>query len=377
MAGIYVHIPFCESRCLYCDFFSTTDVEKRERYVSTLLKEMELRRNELPQQDSFRTIYIGGGTPSQLSTKDLKRIFDGIYSLFDVRADAEVTMECNPEDMTLAFAEGLRTLPVNRISMGVQTFDDERLRFLHRRHNSQKAHEAVDLLKEAGYQNISIDLMFGFPGEQLQEWEKDIEKGLSLDVPHLSAYSLMYEEGTALTKLKESGMITALEDDEMLDMYALLMNKLEESGYNHYEISNFCKPGMESRHNMSYWQGESYMGFGAGAHSYNGIIRKWNIASLDHYMEGVMRGTGYSDYEILSDKDRLNEYVMTRLRTIKGMDLEQVRNEFADKTDLSEFERVLSKHLDGGNLIQENGIIRLSRKGLYISDTIMSDLFEL
>ncbi len=374
MAGIYVHIPFCESRCLYCDFFSTTEVEKREQYADALLKETEDRRDEL-KGETVGTVYVGGGTPSQLRTDTLRRIFEGIYAWYDVEEKAEVTVECNPEDVTPAFAEGLRTLPVNRVSMGVQTFDDNRLRFIRRRHTSQKSVEAVNLLKANGFQNISIDLMFGFPGEKLEEWEHDIDRAQELDVPHVSAYSLMYEEGTALTRLKESGKIAELDDEEMLEMYTLLINKMEKAGYRHYELSNFCQPGKASRHNMSYWEGVPYLGIGAGAHSYDGRQRRWNVSALDKYMEGVLNSTCYWEVEKLSDTDRFNEYVMTRLRTDKGMDTGWLRREFGGKIDMREFEQTLHRELESGCLVKEKGRVRLSRKGLYISDSVMSDLF--
>ena len=375
MAGIYIHIPFCASRCLYCDFFSTTHAEKSDQYAESVLMEMEKRKEELSGDETVKTIYVGGGTPSQMSLDSLRQILEGIYRHFNVCADAEVTMEFNPEDVTQAFAEGLSTLPVNRVSMGIQTFDDERLRFIRRRHTSNKAINAVNLLKEKGFKNISIDLMFGFPGEHLEDWEADIEKALSLDVAHVSAYSFMYEEGTALTRMKESGQVAALDDEEMLAMYTLLINKLEDAGYEHYELSNFSHKGKESKHNMSYWEGVSYLGLGAGAHSYDGERRRWNVNSLEKYMDGVRTGTEYWEEEKLSYADKFNEYVMTRLRTKKGMDVEWLRSEFGGKIDMKEFERTLRQELENGNLVEEGQRLRLSRKGLYISDGVMADLF--
>ena len=375
MAGVYVHIPFCASRCLYCDFFSTTESEKRESYVDALLHEMQCRKEELSAAQHVETIYIGGGTPSQLSIDNLKRLFDGIYSIYDVNENAEVTIECNPEDVTSSYAAGLTTLPVNRVSMGLQTFDNNRLRFLRRRHTSEKSLESVYLLKEKGYKNISIDLMFGFPEETLQMWSDDIDKALSLGVPHISAYSLMYEEGTPLTRLKDSGKINVVDDETMLSMYTLLKNKMEDAGYEHYELSNFCLKGMESRHNMSYWTGKSYIGLGAGAHSYDGVHRRWNITSLEKYIEGVHDGSVYWESETLSATDHFNEYIMTRLRTKNGIDIDYLHSSESKDIMTKEFERLLDLHLSTGNLVEENGRLRLSRKGLYISDSVMSDLF--
>ncbi len=375
MAGVYVHIPFCASRCLYCDFFSTTESAKKESYVDALLQEMLCRKEEMSAAQRVETIYIGGGTPSQLSIDNLKRLFDGIYSIYDVNENAEVTIECNPEDVTASYAAGLTTLPVNRVSMGLQTFDNNRLRFLRRRHTNEKSLESVYLLKEKGYKNISIDLMFGFPEETPQMWSDDIDKALGLGVPHISAYSLMYEEGTPLTRLKDSGKINVVDDETMLSMYTLLINKMEDAGYEHYELSNFCLKGMESRHNMSYWTGKSYIGLGAGAHSYDGVHRRWNITSLDKYIEGVHDGSVYWESETLSATDHFNEYIMTRLRTKKGIDIDYLHSSESKDIMTKEFERLLDLHLSAGNLVEENGRLRLSRKGLYISDSVMSDLF--
>lgn len=375
MAGLYVHIPFCASRCLYCGFFSTTESEKRESYVDALLQEMSQRKEESCGHENVATIYIGGGTPSQLTPSELSRLFDGIYNTFDVLDDAEVTIECNPEDVTPNFVDSLFRLPVNRVSLGVQTFDESRLRFLRRRHTSEKSMESVQLLKEKGYENISIDLMFGFPEESLRSWSDDIDKALSLSVPHISAYSLMYEEGTPLTRLKESGKINALDDEMSLSMYTLLINKLEEAGYDHYELSNFSLKGKESRHNMSYWTGESYIGLGAGAHSFDGRVRRWNVSSLSKYIEGVRDGCVYWETETLSDTDHFNEYLMTRLRTKRGVDLDYLRSRYRKNIMTKEFEQSLNLHMSAGNLVMESGCLRLSRKGLYISDSVISDLF--
>ncbi len=336
---------------------------------------MQCRKEELSAAQHVETIYIGGGTPSQLSIDNLKRLFDGIYSIYDVNENAEVTIECNPEDVTSSYAAGLTTLPVNRVSMGLQTFDNNRLRFLRRRHTSEKSLESVYLLKEKGYKNISIDLMFGFPEETLQMWSDDIDKALSLGVPHISAYSLMYEEGTPLTRLKDSGKINVVDDETMLSMYTLLKNKMEDAGYEHYELSNFCLKGMESRHNMSYWTGKSYIGLGAGAHSYDGVHRRWNITSLEKYIEGVHDGSVYWESETLSATDHFNEYIMTRLRTKNGIDIDYLHSSESKDIMTKEFERLLDLHLSTGNLVEENGRLRLSRKGLYISDSVMSDLF--
>ena len=378
MAGVYVHIPFCASRCLYCDFFSTTALERRREYVDALLKEMELRKREKTDYGTgeVETIYIGGGTPSQLRAEEFGRIFDAIYAHFRVSENAEVTIECNPEDVDKRFLDGLKKLPVNRVSMGIQTFDDERLRFLCRRHSSEKAVDAIHILQDDGYENISVDLMFGFPGERISDWEQDLETAVGLDVPHLSAYSLMYEEGTRLTLLRDSGKITPIDDEQSLSMYTLLIDYTEESGYEHYELSNFSKPGYGSRHNTCYWTGVPYIGFGAGAHSYDGrSFRRWNVSSLDKYIKGVSSGSSYYETELLGDTDVYNEYIMTRLRTRNGIDLEEFDCQYGENEANTLFKEMMKRHLTHGNLAVESGHLHLTRKGLFISDSVMSDFF--
>ena len=294
MAGIYIHIPFCKSRCIYCGFYSTTGLELRQRYVDALCQEMETHPFPLPEGMGIDTIYLGGGTPSQLTMDQLRQIFiyiNKVYSLPSIQGGAgggsEVTIECNPDDVTDEFAEGLTILPVNRVSMGVQTFSDERLRFLHRRHTAAQAVEAVARLRKAGIRNISIDLMYGFPSETLDDWQHDIEAAISLHVEHLSAYCLMIEEGTPLYRMQTDPINEELERQ----MYYTLIDRLEAAGYEHYEISNFAHPGYRSRHNSSYWKGTPYIGLGAAAHSYDGkSCRRWNVSDIHQYIEGIEKG---------------------------------------------------------------------------------------
>ncbi len=375
MQGLYIHIPFCASRCIYCDFYSTTRLSERNRYVDALTQELKMRSSEIGDAEKYlSTIYIGGGTPSQLSTRHISLLFDTIQKYFNVSSDAEVTIECNPEDINDDFLHGLRGTPVNRLSMGIQTFSDERLRFLRRRHTSSKATEAVESCKLAGFTNISIDLMFGFPGETPAEWEHDLSQAFSLQVPHISAYSLMYEEGTALSKMRESGIIRSTDDETCNKMYSLLLDRAESNGYIHYEISNFCLPGFHSRHNRSYWQGIPYIGIGAAAHSFDGQTRRWNISDLKKYIHIIENGEKYWECEILNQNDKYNEYVMTRLRTQEGIDIHEFQNIFENKYFQYLTENA-SKHIVRGDLVQEKGKIHLSRRGIFISDSIISDLF--
>lgn len=329
---------------------------------------MRLRRHEMNTRPD--TIYLGGGTPSQLKPALLRELFDGIASTFGLPDQAsEVTMECNPDDVTEEFAALLAQLPVNRVSMGVQTFDDDRLRFLHRRHTAREAREAVARLRQVGIGNISIDLMFGFPGQTLDAWREDIRQALALGVEHLSAYSLMYEEGTRLYDMLQRGDIREIDDGLSLQMYDLLIDSLTAAGYEHYEISNFALPHRRSRHNSSYWHAVPYVGIGASAHSFDLASRSWNVSNIGAYMDTIERGERPSESELIDDDTRYDDIVTTALRTREGICLDDL---------LPRHRRYLlqtaQRHLDDGTLQCHNNCISLTRKGIYISDTIMADL---
>ena len=369
MAGLYVHIPFCASRCVYCGFFSTTRLDQRQAYVEALGCEMRLRAS-CNGRTRIDTVYVGGGTPSQLSAEQLRQLFLYIYNVCDVSSQAEVTIECNPDDVTVSFVATLSQLPVNRVSMGAQTFNDERLRFLHRRHRAEQVGEAVQRLRTVGIANISIDLMYGFPNETMQEWNADIDAALALDVEHLSAYALSYEEGTPLYTMLQQGRVEELDEELQRGMYYTLKDRLEAAGYEHYELSNFARPGCRSRHNSSYWNHTPYIGLGAGAHSFDGRHRQWNVADISQYVKAIDEGRVPADSEVIDDVTRYNETVMTALRTIDGIRLDT----------LSPAERAhcltqAKKFLDCGWLcLSDDDILRLTRDGLFVSDTIMSDL---
>lgn len=367
MAGIYIHVPFCESRCVYCGFYSTTQLERRGAYVAALCREMELRRDYL--SEPITTIYLGGGTPSMLTGEQLAWLFHHIYKVFSVAEDAEVTMECNPDDITPAFCHGLSELPVNRVSMGAQTFSDERLRFLRRRHKAANVGEAVSRLREASIHNISIDLMFGFPDETLDEWAADIDAALRLGVEHLSAYSLMYEEGTPLYRLLEQGRVSETDEELYRQMYDLLANRLTAQGYEHYEISNFALPSFRSRHNSSYWTGQHYLGLGAAAHSYNHATRSWNVADIGQYIEAIMAGRQPATTETLDAATRYDDRIVTALRTCEGLALSNLAPH--ERTYLL---RQAKPYVQSGHLRQSDTHLALTRTGIYISDTIMADL---
>lgn len=370
MQGLYIHIPFCKSRCIYCGFFSTTMLDLRQQYVDALCQEMKMR---CQGAENISTIYLGGGTPSQLTTDQLRQILHRAYIYNKVEKDAEVTIEVNPDDVTERFANDLTQLPVNRISMGVQTFDDKRLRFLHRRHTAEQVTTAVDRLRAAGIKNISIDLMYGFPGETIADCEADIAKALSLQVEHISTYCLMIEEDTQLQKMLQQGNITETEEELERQMYETIINRLEDGGYEQYELSNFARPGFQSRHNSSYWDGTPYIGIGAAAHSYDIESRSWNIADIKQYIQGMANSQRIFEEERLDCDTRYNDAITVALRTSRGLDLQALSPKH--RTYCLENAQ---RYLDDGLLERtQDNRLRLTRRGLFVSDMIMSNLIYL
>lgn len=374
VAGIYLHIPFCKSRCTYCDFYSTTALAQRDRYVAALCRELTQRA---ATATPVNTIYIGGGTPSQLAVRQIAHLLRTIHDHYRVAADAEITMELNPDDVSADYAHALSATPVNRVSLGIQTFCDDRLRLLRRRHTAADAVQAVRTLQSAGFANISIDLMFGFPDETETQWHDDVEQALLLRVPHISAYSLMYEEGTRLTRMLRQGQIRETDDETVLRMYRLLTTRLREAGYEHYEISNYCLPGSHSRHNSSYWDGTPYAGFGCAAHSFDGTTRSWNPAHLHTYIISMeQQGHISRESETLTTAQRYNERIMTRLRTARGADLDRLRRDFGQH--LYDYcLRMAQPHLRDGRLrITDDRRLCLTDEGIFVSDSVMSDLMS-
>lgn len=365
MRGLYIHIPFCKSRCTYCGFYSTTMLEWRQRYVEALGREMEIRAGEAAP---LSTIYLGGGTPSQLSGEQLLKLFAYINKVYDTSELQEVTIECNPDDVTTDFCQVLAQLPVNRVSMGVQTFSDERLRFLHRRHSAQQVSEAFQRLRAMGIGNISLDLMFGFPGETLAEWHDDIAQVLKLNPEHISAYALMYEEGTPLYEQWRKGKFEQVSDESSRLMYEHLIDSLEDAGYEHYEISNFAR-GRRSLHNSSYWNQTPYIGLGAAAHSFDGLTRSWNVSNLRQYVEAIEAGRRPFESETIDADTRYNDLVTTALRTKEGISLSSLTEKHRNYL-MQNAERALT----AGLLELSGDHIRLSRQGLFVSDDVMSDL---
>ena len=372
MAGIYIHIPFCKRRCIYCDFFSTTQSEKKPTYVRALCQELDLRKDYL-EGEEIETIYLGGGTPSQLSQEELEAIFRTIYNIYKVKGNAEITLEANPDDLTPEYVAMLCQLPINRISMGIQTFHEETLKLLHRRHTATQAIEAFRRCREDGFQNISIDLMYGLPGETLASWKQDLQQAIDLHPEHISAYHLIYEEDTTLWKLREQHQVEEADEDLSVSLFSTLIDELTKAGYQHYEISNFCLPDLHSRHNSSYWIGKKYLGCGPSAHSYNGTSRQWNVASLEKYIKGIELEKPDYDIEELDLYTRYNDFVLTSIRTCWGMPLTHLRTTFGEEL-YNYCLRMAKPHIREGVMEIREDVLQLTRRGIFVSDGIMSDL---
>lgn len=374
MAGIYIHIPFCKKRCIYCDFYSTTLLKYRGAYMGTLCRELRQRKDYL-KGEAVRTVYLGGGTPSLLQRAELEQLFGEIGRVYGLGACEEITLEANPDDLTEHYVQMLTTLPINRLSIGIQTFDDGLLKLLNRRHTAEEAISTVKRCQDAGFKNISIDLIYGLPGETDALWEHDLEQSITLDVQHISAYSLTYEEGTALWQLREKQQVLETDEEQSLRFFSTLMHTLKEAGYQHYEISNFCLPGYHSRHNSSYWDGTPYLGCGPSAHSFDGTSRQWNVASLQDYLQLMEESKPTYERETLDLTTRYNEQVMVGLRTSKGIDLEKLRTIYGEKLYRYCLE-MARPCIDRGFLVRENQQLRLTEKGIFISDDIISDLMD-
>lgn len=368
---IYIHVPFCKCRCIYCDFYSTTLGEEiRKKYVETLCDELSCRKDYLPNR-LIKTVYFGGGTPSQLSVCEIKTIIDCIHSTYDVAQNAEITFEANPDDITPEFVNGLINLGINRVSLGVQTFNDALLKLLHRRHTAEQARKAVYLLKNGGFENISIDLIYGLPQQTLNMFAADLTDAFSLPITHLSSYALTIENGTPLHKMIEENELQIADEDSFVAEYEALMEAASNAGFEHYEISNFALPEYYSRHNSAYWDGTHYLGCGPGAHSYDGKSRRYNLPDINAYISQCPNIP--HETEPLSAEAQFNERVFTSLRTQKGLDLEQLKKDFAPSW-CENLMAAAQRHLEGGRLKQNGHFMALTQKGYFVSDDVMSDL---
>lgn len=368
---LYIHIPFCASKCIYCDFYSKTNTQDIEDYLTCLKREIGLRSNRSDQLD---TIYLGGGTPSLLSPKQLGGIFDCLNSSFDLSSLKEVTIEMNPDDVTNEYLDGIASLPINRISMGVQSWYDDDLKFLRRRHTSDRAMSAVKMCQDKGYSRLSLDLIYGLPNQTIERWKHNIMTTLDLDPGHISAYHLIYEEGTPLNNLRLKGRVSPIDEELSLEQFELLISLMSDGGYEQYEISNFAKNEAYAIHNTSYWLGLPYMGFGPAAHSYDGIdCRRSNYSDLRRYIDCLLEGQDAPhDNEYLTQVNRHDEMIMCSLRTKWGLDLSRYESLFGRRAEiLRQSQSFIDQHL----LQVRNDHLILTRKGIFLSDGIMSELF--
>lgn len=373
MAGLYIHIPFCESKCIYCDFYSMANNNHLiDKYISALLVEAVERKKEL-NTETLTTVYLGGGTPSLLSSTQLSKLVNGLKKVFDFSAVEEFTIEVNPDDVTPEYIQQAKSLGINRVSMGVQSFSDEDLRFINRRHTAKQATDAIHIIKEAGIDNISIDLIYGIPGQNIEIWKNNVDIAISLSVQHISAYTLMYEEGTRLSVMRSLGKIKEVDDDVVAAMYDYLVAQLKSNGYTHYEISNFALQGFHSRHNSCYWNLTPYLGLGVAAHSFDGTVRRFNPSNLKMYLDALAEGKLCVEVEKITKAEKYDEYVMLRLRTADGIDADELMHRFGEEYYQFFIEKA-KPLVSEGSLINENGRYYISENHIMISDNITCDL---
>jgi oxygen-independent coproporphyrinogen III oxidase len=371
MAGIYIHIPFCKKLCFYCDFYHIVSQDDNSAFIDALLKETFLKKDYLGGE-TVTTIYLGGGTPSVFTVKELESVLNQIYLNYKVTDDCEITIELNPDDVGPEYLGGLKDLKINRISLGIQSWRDSDLKMLNRRHDSARAEYALKEILKTGFENVTIDLIYGIPGMGLKEWESNLDFSFSFDIKHLSAYHLTFEKGTVFGKMLEQGTIAEIDENESAAQFNLLIQKAESAGFIQYEISNFGKPGYFSIHNSNYWKQVNYLGLGPSAHSFNGYSRQWNIRDLKGYIKAVNTGKRYFESEELDTKTRFNEYIMTSLRTMWGIDLEYVEEMF-QKEGYDYVMNLSGKFKNYGLLKQEKNSLILTNQGKLISDNIISE----
>lgn len=373
MAGVYIHIPFCRKACHYCDFHFSTSLKNKELLIEGLCTEIDMRQNYL-ENKKISTLYFGGGTPSILKSEELIRIIGKIKEHFEIVPGAEITLEANPDDLTKKKIGELADAGINRLSIGIQSFFDEDLKRMNRSHSAKQAIQAVENAKAGGINNISIDLIYGLPNLTKEKWAHNLQQAFKLDVSHLSAYCLTIEEKTAFNHFLRKGKITLPAEPETIEQFEMLMSEAEKHNFLHYEISNFCKEGLQSKHNSSYWSGEHYLGVGPSAHSYNGTSRQFNVANNVKYIKGINAGTPEMEMEILTEENKFNEYIMTRLRTAWGVSPGFITDSFGEKS-LTAFLSGAEPYISSGHLQWKQDSLILTKKGKLLADKIASDLF--
>lgn len=373
MAGIYFHIPFCKQACHYCDFHFSTSLKYREEMMAAMKCELNLRAAYL-KDESVETIYFGGGTPSLLTATEIQQLIDAVTTCYPVTVDAEITLEANPDDLDAHLLLTLRKTPVNRFSIGIQSFFEEDLRWMNRAHGAEDAEAVIKRVQDAGFENITADLIYGYPLLTDYKWQRNIEKLLSFAVPHISAYSMTVESQTALAAMIRKGKQRPMDDRQSAAQFEYLMDTLQDRGYQHYEISNFAKPGFLARHNSNYWKGVAYLGIGPSAHSYDGHSRQWNVRNNIRYVRALQQGELAYEREQLTDRDKLNEYIMTSLRTVWGLDL-AVAEQQLYRTGRNGFIEALQPFVDTGEVMLNGTVATLTRKGKLKADHIAAELF--
>ncbi|MEP0265070.1 radical SAM family heme chaperone HemW [Dokdonia sp.] len=374
MSSIYIHIPFCKQACHYCDFHFSTSMGKKDAMIQSLIHEMTLRKEEFKNQ-TVDCIYFGGGTPSVLESDEINLLIKTVYEHYDVSSDPEITLEANPDDLSEAKIKALSESAINRLSIGVQSFFEEDLKLMNRAHNAQEAVDCITLSRKR-FPNSSLDLIYGIPGMSNDRWMENIEKALALNVPHISAYALTVEPKTALENFIKKGIIPPVKDEVAQEHHAILIDKMEATGYDNYEFSNFGKPGFYSRNNTAYWEGKTYIGIGPGAHSYNGKRRAWNVSNNPKYIKAIADNQLPQEEEELTHTDRYNEHVMTRLRTQQGISLKKVETLFGQKMCIYLLQQA-QIHIDNHFLFKDRDRLYITKKGKFLSDGIASDLFLL
>jgi len=374
MSGIYIHIPFCKQACHYCDFHFSTSLKKKDEMVLALAKEIEMRKSEF-QDEVVETIYFGGGTPSILTIEDLRFLINEVYKNYEVTKNPEITVEANPDDLFKERIIELSNNKINRLSIGIQSFFEDDLKMMNRAHTSSEAKECLEFATQF-FDNISVDLIYGIPEMSNEKWLQNIETALSFNIPHISSYALTVEPKTALHSFIQKGIIPPPDDEVAQEHFQILVDKLAENDFIHYELSNFGKENYFSKNNSSYWLGKKYIGIGPSAHSYGGEKRSWNVSNNSLYLKSIAENKLPSETEILSKTDRYNEYVMTGLRTIWGISLDKIQTEFG-KTYLDYLNEQAAKYIEDHLLFVDENILRTTKKGKFLSDGIASDLFLL
>jgi oxygen-independent coproporphyrinogen-3 oxidase len=372
MAGLYIHIPFCRKACHYCNFHFSTSLQNAQEVLKAIETEIALRSSEV--EEEIKTIYFGGGTPSLIDVNAIESILNQIGKHFVIHQDAEITLEANPDDINKIKATSWKEIGINRFSLGIQSFEDDYLQWMNRAHNASQCFAAIDIIRETGFENFSIDLIYGTPGQTKEGWIKDLQTAIDLKIPHLSCYALTIEEKTALHHLIEKGEKEAVSPDEQAERFQLLMELSSSAAYHHYEISNLALTGFESKHNSAYWEGIPYLGIGPSAHSYDGKIRKWNIANNIIYTNGILNNAPQFEEELLSDNDQFNEYCMTAIRRSKGIEKQKIVL-LGGNNRLLAMNEMIKPYIKSGKVIEDHDGWKLTNEGKFFADGIAASLF--